>query len=190
MIRRPPRSTRTDTLLPYTTLFRSVRFAVQKGWPIIAAYNRAGEKIGQDAGLLSGLDAPLGVRLQDCDTASYNGLEADIAIVATTDLIAANFPAYERLLGAGLNVICHGGEAYFPAGADAAVADRIDVLARANGVTFTGTGIWDISRTWIALLLTGNCTDIESIFHRSVTNSEGFDLATVVGTGKIGRAHV
>src|SRR3546814_4192545 len=26
MIRRPPRSTRTDTLLPYTTLFRSRRF--------------------------------------------------------------------------------------------------------------------------------------------------------------------
>src|SRR3546814_18791043 len=30
MIRRPPRSTRTDTLFPYTTLFRSVRlFAVE-----------------------------------------------------------------------------------------------------------------------------------------------------------------
>src|SRR3546814_3413458 len=27
MIRRPPRSTRTDTLFPYTTLFRSVGFA-------------------------------------------------------------------------------------------------------------------------------------------------------------------
>src|SRR3546814_16305555 len=27
MIRRPPRSTRTDTLLPYTTLFRSLLFA-------------------------------------------------------------------------------------------------------------------------------------------------------------------
>src|SRR3546814_15600086 len=26
MIRRPPRSTRTDTLFPYTTLFRSVNF--------------------------------------------------------------------------------------------------------------------------------------------------------------------
>src|SRR3546814_5676823 len=26
MIRRPPRSTRTDTLFPYTTLFRSVRY--------------------------------------------------------------------------------------------------------------------------------------------------------------------
>src|SRR3546814_3310135 len=28
MIRRPPRSTRTDTLLPYTTLFRSVQITV------------------------------------------------------------------------------------------------------------------------------------------------------------------
>src|SRR3546814_3421174 len=30
MIRRPPRSTRTDTLFPYTTLFRSVGFADQR----------------------------------------------------------------------------------------------------------------------------------------------------------------
>src|SRR3546814_13952110 len=30
MIRRPPRSTRTDTLFPYTTLFRSVREAVKR----------------------------------------------------------------------------------------------------------------------------------------------------------------
>src|SRR3546814_15043144 len=30
MIRRPPRSTRTDTLFPYTTLFRSRR---RQGWP-------------------------------------------------------------------------------------------------------------------------------------------------------------
>src|SRR3546814_6471993 len=30
MIRRPPRSTRTDTLFPYTTLFRSPRRALQE----------------------------------------------------------------------------------------------------------------------------------------------------------------
>src|SRR3546814_5205124 len=29
MIRRPPRSTRTDTLFPYTTLFRSVGFTAE-----------------------------------------------------------------------------------------------------------------------------------------------------------------
>src|SRR3546814_17052561 len=31
MIRRPPRSTRTDTLFPYTTLFRSIALVLQRG---------------------------------------------------------------------------------------------------------------------------------------------------------------
>src|SRR3546814_11696715 len=33
MIRRPPRSTRTDTLFPYTTLFRSLRGGARSHWP-------------------------------------------------------------------------------------------------------------------------------------------------------------
>src|SRR3546814_16011706 len=32
MIRRPPRSTRTDTLFPYTTLFRSAMLVLGLGW--------------------------------------------------------------------------------------------------------------------------------------------------------------
>src|SRR3546814_3680713 len=32
MIRRPPRSTRTDTLFPYTTLFRSIRYDDVAPW--------------------------------------------------------------------------------------------------------------------------------------------------------------
>src|SRR3546814_12239252 len=54
MIRRPPRSTRTDTLFPYTTLFRSVRqmrrgqlvhaVAVEPGVEIEAHQNRVVER--------------------------------------------------------------------------------------------------------------------------------------------------
>src|SRR3546814_5339333 len=32
MIRRPPRSTRTDTLFPYTTLFRSIKRYIHLSW--------------------------------------------------------------------------------------------------------------------------------------------------------------
>src|SRR3546814_15962271 len=32
MFRRPPRSTRTDTLFPYTTLFRSIKAALAMGY--------------------------------------------------------------------------------------------------------------------------------------------------------------
>src|SRR3546814_2176167 len=35
MIRRPPRSTRTDTLFPYTTLFRSFRWIILGSAPFI-----------------------------------------------------------------------------------------------------------------------------------------------------------
>src|SRR3546814_4175505 len=46
MIRRPPRSTRTDTLFPYTTLFRSLlkpgdqTIVSDPGWPHIANFAR------------------------------------------------------------------------------------------------------------------------------------------------------
>src|SRR3546814_2141482 len=35
MIRRPPRSTRTDTLFPYTTLFRSASNYLREEWTVI-----------------------------------------------------------------------------------------------------------------------------------------------------------
>src|SRR3546814_14973590 len=45
MIRRPPRSTRTDTLFPYTTLFRSLR--ARRGWrPGIARMAAAVDRRG------------------------------------------------------------------------------------------------------------------------------------------------
>src|SRR3546814_3124150 len=37
MIRRPPRSTRTDTLFPYTTLFRSLEDMRGAHWPLLSA---------------------------------------------------------------------------------------------------------------------------------------------------------
>src|SRR3546814_7633116 len=42
MIRRPPRSTRTDTLFPYTTLFRSRRRPVRIGQDVPAAGGEIG----------------------------------------------------------------------------------------------------------------------------------------------------
>src|SRR3546814_14207341 len=49
MIRRPPRSTRTDTLFPYTTLFRSprnrrIRDHLAGGDVVAAAVGQAGER--------------------------------------------------------------------------------------------------------------------------------------------------
>src|SRR3546814_2578555 len=47
MIRRPPRSTRTDTLFPYTTLFRSRTFEVDAGQRVDQAADQ--QEAGQRA---------------------------------------------------------------------------------------------------------------------------------------------
>src|SRR3546814_16138229 len=49
MIRRPPRSTRTDTLFPYTTLFRSIELAAAR----TAAVRRIGDLDMRRAGQLA-----------------------------------------------------------------------------------------------------------------------------------------
>src|SRR3546814_12622863 len=52
MIRRPPRSTRTDTLFPYTTLFRSVErgFAGQQIDDLLGDGGGAGERVERQRG--------------------------------------------------------------------------------------------------------------------------------------------
>src|SRR3546814_14525053 len=53
MIRRPPRSTRTDTLFPYTTLFRSHQdYTVSGGTRFLRETN--------DVAVLGGISIPLG----------------------------------------------------------------------------------------------------------------------------------
>src|SRR3546814_18337215 len=47
MIRRPPRSTRTDTLFPYTTLFRSACQAAAATLDYLAPHVRAGVSTGE-----------------------------------------------------------------------------------------------------------------------------------------------
>ena len=160
----------------------SVRIMHRKGWDIVAAYNRAGEKVGRDIGELAGIE-PLGVLVEDCEEANYGSSGANIAIHSVADRLDYNWPGHRRLLGAGINVICHGGESNFPWGSRPELAGRLDELAKAHGVTFTGTGIWDYSRIWSGLLAAGSASELTGLVHRTLTNGEaaGLELLKVCG---------
>ncbi len=160
----------------------SVRIMHRKGWDIVAAYNRAGEKVGRDIGELAGIE-PLGVLVEDCEEANYGSSGANIAIHSVADRLDYNWPGHQRLLGAGINVICHGGESNFPWGSRPELAERLDELAKAHGVTFTGTGIWDYSRIWSGLLAAGSASELTGLVHRTLTNGEaaGLELLKVCG---------
>src|SRR3546814_9354128 len=57
MIRRPPRSTRTDTLCPYTTLFRSCRLVEERPFVLVDTGGIAGENTHLESGNLAGATA-------------------------------------------------------------------------------------------------------------------------------------
>src|SRR3546814_4495355 len=86
MIRRPPRSTRTDTLFPYTTLFRSpaapARNAQSQERPLVARV--LDDRVASDWGLQPQewaryrelMDGPLGIYSPNLDPLSALGIEA------------------------------------------------------------------------------------------------------------------
>jgi len=149
------------------------RLAAERGWPIVAAFNRMGPKVGLDLGRAAGLDRDLGVIVQDCETGDYGSIDADVGVVTHRDLLSANMDAYRRLMNAGLNIACHGVQSYLPRSNDPEAASEIEALAQSNRVTFTGCGIWDMSRIWSGILTAGPCTDLTSIHISSLTDPEG-----------------
>src|SRR3546814_13778148 len=81
MIRRPPRSTRTDTLFPYTTLFRSRRGdrgIVGRGG-LVRLLHRARELFGGEVGGQAGLRDEEGA-LRQLDVAGWRGHDDIVAL--------------------------------------------------------------------------------------------------------------
>jgi 2,4-diaminopentanoate dehydrogenase len=144
--------------------------ALDVGYQIVGAYNRAGPKIGQDLGKVTGLNRDIGVIVEDIETADFTKIEADVGVVTQSDVLRNDIPTFKRLMSAGINVISLAMEAYYPFGSDPEAAAEIDAFARRHEVTFTGSGLHDMSRIWSGILAAGQCTQISSIHHESLTN--------------------
>src|SRR3546814_4157686 len=81
MIRRPPRSTRTDTLFPYTTLFRSR--AIQQGGAVEAdPDDQCHQRLESAGGRLSPLRARTGLEVMEGTAVTFDAHRPDLLRVA------------------------------------------------------------------------------------------------------------
>jgi hypothetical protein len=163
----------------------AARLMLERGWKISAAVNRPGNKVGTDLGILCGLAAPIGVPVQDETKIEFSALDGDIAVITSTDRIRVNFGTYKRFMEAGFNILCVGCESSYPWAGTPDLAHEIDAIAKANGVTFCGSGFQDIHRVWLGKTLIGSCTTLRSYCHRSQTDisPHGAETARLVHAG-------
>src|SRR3546814_2582412 len=104
MIRRPPRSTRTDTLFPYTTLFRSLGFLADsfpdsgRLPPITDAFRRA-QAFSAVAWLSSSLLPAYGRVFRPANICDVEGTEDRIKALATQAILAGLTLADKHLAG-------------------------------------------------------------------------------------------
>src|SRR3546814_8390909 len=99
MIRRPPRSTRTDTLFPYTTLFRSGHLHAARGNPVVGLRPR--ERPGGVAQLLSGQECYGSDLICKVDSYDYIVVGAGSAGCVLANSLSANGAHSVLLLEAG-----------------------------------------------------------------------------------------
>src|SRR3546814_16584745 len=85
MIRRPPGSTRTDTLFPYTTLFRSdLGRALERHLAVVGAEGVGGQALDQPAALDTAdrrAPAELGECVGDLGAQRVGGVHPQVAVV-------------------------------------------------------------------------------------------------------------
>ena len=99
----------------------------------------------------------------------------DICILATDSFIKKSFPKMETLLKLGVNVITSAEEMAYPKAQEPELAEKLDKLAKENGVSILGTGINPgLVMDLLAICLSGAMTDVTKVECKRVNSLSPF----------------
>lgn len=109
---------------------------------------------------------------------------ADVVLLCTDSFTKEAFPRMKFILEQGINVITSAEEMSYPKAKEPALAEELDKIAKAHGVSILGTGINPgLIMDLMVLIWTGCMEDVEHIVSRRVNSLSPFGPAVMEEQG-------
>jgi len=136
----------------------------KESFEIVGAVDIAPELVGKDLGEVIGAQKELGVKIVSDADALFSRTDAHAVVLTTTSHLESVFPQISQCVNAGLNVISTCEELSYPWKRSPELAQKIDDMAKENGVTVVGTGINPgFLMDSLPLTLTAPCLKVSSV---------------------------
>lgn len=163
----------------------TMRYLLEKGFTIVGAYDVNDSIIGKR---VNSLFPEIRTDIKIEHISALDSLEeksADIAIIETMSLLNDIGDVARKLLSKKINVITTCEEAFYAENSNPSLYKELDIIAKANNVTITGTGYQDVFWGNLIYTLAGSTHRMTKIKGSSSYNVEeyGIALADAHGVG-------
>ncbi|MDZ7673129.1 MAG: 2,4-diaminopentanoate dehydrogenase [Halanaerobiales bacterium] len=157
----------------------------KKGVEIVGAIANRESKAGKDVGEFFGLDKEVGVKITN-DPMSVITEDVDVVLQATSSFVEDVYPQIEEIVKRKVNVISIAEEMAYPMVGSKELSEKIDKLAKENGVSVLGTGINPgFVLDLLIIALSGACAKVDKIEAARINDLSPFG-PTVMRTQGVG----
>lgn len=162
-----------------------MRYLLEKGADITAAFDMSPAVIGKDIGEIIGSGKMLGIKVSSAKDADsiLAELKPDVCVIATRSTMLDVKEAFAVCAKNGVNAIATCEESLYPWNSSPAITKELDELAKKNNCTLAGSGYPDMYWGVLIDTLAGSLHKITKIKGSSSYNVEDYGIALAKGHG-------
>lgn len=162
-----------------------IKYLYDHGMEVVGAIDSNPELKGTDVGDFANLGFKTGVKIHDNADEVFEACDADVALVTIFSYMEDNYEFFETCARHGVNVITTAEEAIYPWNTSPSETNRLDRLAKENGITITGSGMQDIFWIHMPCVVAGGVNELKKLKGAVSYNVDhyGIALAEAHGTG-------